>query len=111
MRRERDPDAPGASGGSGAEPAGAGRTRAEEAGADRRAREREGAGRIVWLAFEVAEDGRVRTVVTLDRDGELVRERREAESLEAAGRTYGEGFADVVRKCLEAGSRSGRWRP
>ena len=67
--------------------------------------------RVVWLAFEVAEDGRVRTVVTLDREGELVRERREAASLEEAGRTYGDGFVEVVRECLEAGSRKGRWRP
>lgn len=68
-------------------------------------------GRILWLAFEVTGDGRVRTVVTLDRDGDRARERRESPSLEAAGRIYGPGFVEVVRACLESGSRRGRWRP
>lgn len=67
--------------------------------------------RIIWLSFQVEPDGTVRTRVTLERDGEIVRERREAASLEEAQETFGGSFREVVQRVLESGSRRGRWRP
>lgn len=68
-------------------------------------------GRIIWLAFEVREDGRVRTVVTRDGNGEPVREPQEFPSVAAAQEAFGGSFREVVEKVLEGGSRKGRWRP
>lgn len=66
---------------------------------------------LVWLSFEVAEDGTVRTVETLGDDGGIRREERRFGSLEEAAGRYGDGFLAVAREVLASGSRRGRWRP
>lgn len=68
-------------------------------------------GELVWLKWRVAEDGSVQVVETRDADGESVRERRDADSLDEAAARYGEDFRELVEKVLESGSRQGRYRP
>lgn len=67
--------------------------------------------RLLWLKWRVRGDGAVQVVETRDRDGELVREERQDESLETAAERYGEDFRELVEKVLESGSRQGRYRP
>lgn len=67
--------------------------------------------RLVWLKWRVREDGTVQIVETRERDGELVREAREDDSVEAAAERYGEEFRELVEEVLESGSRQGRYRP
>lgn len=66
---------------------------------------------LIWLKWRVTGDGSVEIVETRERDGELVRERRDAPSLDDAAARYGEGFREIVEKVLESGSRQGRYRP
>ncbi len=68
--------------------------------------------RILWGAFELAEDGTVRARITReDPDGDYLRETRRWESLEAAEADLGPGFGEVARKAGSAGSARWRWRP
>lgn len=66
---------------------------------------------LIWLKWRAREDGTLQVVETRERDGELVREPREEESLEAAAARYGEDFRELVEEVLESGSRQGRYRP
>lgn len=68
-------------------------------------------GELIWLKWRVADDGSVQVVETREADGETVRERRDADSLDDAAGRYGEGFRELVEKVLESGSRQGRYRP
>lgn len=67
--------------------------------------------RLVWLKWRVREDGTVQVIETRERDGELVREGREDDSLEEAAARYGDEFRELVETVLESGSRQGRYRP
>lgn len=71
----------------------------------------EGRGELIWLTWRAEEDGRFRIVETREREGEIVRERRDADSLDDAAGRYGENFRELVEKVLESGSRQGRYRP
>ena len=66
---------------------------------------------LIWLKWRAEDDGSLLIVETRERDGETVRERRDAESLDAAAERYGDGFRDLVETVLESGSRQGRYRP
>lgn len=66
---------------------------------------------LIWLKWRVTADGPVEIVETRERDGEIVRERRDAPSLDDATERYGEDFREIVEKVLESGSRQGRYRP
>lgn len=66
---------------------------------------------LIWLKWRVEEDGGLQIVETRERDGDVVRERRDAESMDEAARRYGEEFRDLAEKVLESGSRQGRYRP
>lgn len=68
-------------------------------------------GELIWLKWRVAEDGSVQVVETREAEGETVRERRDADSLDAAAGRYGEDFRELVEKVVESGSRQGRYRP
>lgn len=71
----------------------------------------EPAGDLVWLKWRLREDGTLQVVETRDRDGEVVRERRDAGSVDAAAERYGSGFRELVETVLDSGSRQGRYRP
>lgn len=66
---------------------------------------------LIWLKWRVDDDGSLRIVETLERDGEVVREQRDAGSLDAAADRYGEDFRELVETVVESGSRQGRYRP
>lgn len=68
-------------------------------------------GTLIWLRWRAREDGSLQVVETREVDGETVRRRRDADSLDAAAGRYGEGFRELVEKVLESGSRQGRYRP
>lgn len=68
-------------------------------------------GELIWLKWRADGDGGLRIVEIRDRDGELVRERRDADSLDAAAGRYGEDFRELVEKVRGSGSRQGRYRP
>lgn len=66
---------------------------------------------LIWLKWRAEEDGTLQILETRESEGEIVRERRDIDSLgDAAGR-YGEGFRELVEEVLESGSRQGRYRP
>ncbi len=71
----------------------------------------EDGGDLIWLKWRADDDGSLRIMETREREGELVRERRDAGSLDAAAGRYGEDFRELVEKILESGSRQGRYRP
>lgn len=66
---------------------------------------------LIWLKWRADEDGTLQIVETREREGEIVRERHDADSLDDAAGRYGEGFRELVEKVLESGSRQGRYRP
>jgi len=66
---------------------------------------------LIWLKWQAEEDGSLQILETRERDGEIVRERRDADSLNDAAGRYGEAFRELVEKVLESGSRQGRYRP
>lgn len=66
---------------------------------------------LIWLKWRAEDDGSLLILETRERDGEVVRERRNADSLDAAAERYGEGFRKLVETVLESGSRQGRYRP
>lgn len=66
---------------------------------------------LIWLKWRAEEDGSLQVLETRERDGEIVRERRDADSLDDAAGRYGEAFRELVEKVLESGSRQGRYRP
>lgn len=68
-------------------------------------------GALIWLKWRAREDGSVEVVETREVDGETVRERRDAASLDAAAGRYGADFRELVEKVVESGSRQGRYRP
>lgn len=68
-------------------------------------------GELIWLKWRAQEDGSLQIVETREREGEIVRERRDADSLDDAAGRYGEGFRELVEKAVESGSRQGRYRP
>lgn len=68
-------------------------------------------GELIWLKWRAADDGGLKIVETREVDGETVRGRRDADSLDDAASRYGESFRELVEKVLESGSRQGRYRP
>lgn len=66
---------------------------------------------LIWLKWRAQEDGSLQILETRERQGEIVRERRDADSLDDAAGRYGEAFRELVEKVLESGSRQGRYRP
>lgn len=68
-------------------------------------------GRVVWAAFEVADDGSVRATLTIETEEGFRKAGRAWGSLEAAETELGKSFGEVARKAREGGSRRGRWRP
>lgn len=66
---------------------------------------------LIWLKWRVDDDGSLRIVEIRERDGEVVGERRDAESLDAAADRYGEEFRELVNRVVASGSRQGRYRP
>lgn len=66
---------------------------------------------LIWLKWRAEEDGTLQILETREREGEIVRERRDADSLDDAAGRYGGEFRELVEKVLESGSRQGRYRP
>lgn len=69
-------------------------------------------GRILWGAFELAEDGTVLGRLTREGPGgEPRREEHRWPSLEAAEAELGPGFGELARTVRAEGSPRWRWRP
>lgn len=68
-------------------------------------------GKPIWAKWQVSEGGEISVVLTYAAGGGYVQRERSFASLERAAASLGNGFGDVVRQALEAGSRRGRWRP
>lgn len=66
---------------------------------------------LIWLKWRAEEDGTLQILETREREGEIVREQREIDTLDEAAGRYGDGFRELVEKVLESGSRQGRYRP
>ncbi len=69
------------------------------------------AGKPIWAKWRVLEDGQVVVAATYRRGDRFVQRETSFTSLAAAAEALGRGFADVVKRAMEAGSLAGRWRP
>ncbi len=68
---------------------------------------------IIWAKWRVTRDGSVEVVATYEADADEGYTRREHTyaSVDAAADALGPSFRDVVTRSIDAGARSGRWRP
>ncbi len=67
--------------------------------------------KILWAKWRVGDDGQIDVIATYAHGEGYAEWRASYGSLEDAAAVLGPSFRDVVNKVLEAGIRSGRWRP
>lgn len=71
----------------------------------------QGQEKPIWASWKVADDGRIEVTATYSERGAYVRREMHYGSLDEAAEALGPSFRDVVVRAMDAGSRTGRWRP
>lgn len=67
--------------------------------------------KIIWAKWRVRDDGQIDVIATYAQDAGYAEWRASYRSLEEAAAVLGPSFRDIVDKVVDAGTRSGRWRP
>ncbi len=69
------------------------------------------ASNIIWAKWSIDDDGNVDVIATCATPDGYTERTLSFDSLDAAARTLGESFRDVVSRVTAAGYTAGRWRP
>jgi hypothetical protein len=67
--------------------------------------------RPIWAKWQLNQDGSISVEATYSEASGFVCRKIRFDTLDDAAQRFSAGFRDVVSRCMQEDSRSGRWRP